>query len=97
VASSTQARMVADAVCALPRMPSGTFSCPMDLGIAYHLTFWAGGMEFGAITVGATGCQVVRVLGAERWVARSPDFWRTLGVAMGLTRPHLATFQGPPP
>lgn len=97
VASSSQARMVADAVCALPRMPSGTFHCPMDLGIAYHLTFWAGGVEFGAISVGATGCQVVRGLGAERWVARSPDFWRTLGVAIGLTRPDLATFQGPPP
>ena len=97
VASSSQARMVADAVCALPRMPSGTFSCPLDLGIVYHLSFWAGGVEFGAVSVGATGCQVVRGLGVQRWVARSPDFWRTLGVAMGLTRPDLATFQGPPP
>ena len=97
VASSSQARMVADAVCALPRMPSGTLSCPADLGIVYHLSFWAGGVEFRAVSVGATGCQVVRGLGVQRWVARSPDFWRTLGVAMGLTRPDLAAFQGPPP
>jgi hypothetical protein len=97
VAGSSQARMVADAVCALPRMPSGTFHCPGDLGIVYDLSFRAGSVEFGAVSVGASGCQGVRGLGVPRWVARSPDFWRTLGVAMGLTRPDLATFQGPPP
>ncbi|MHB8393424.1 MAG: hypothetical protein ACYDC5_02735 [Candidatus Dormibacteria bacterium] len=97
VVSSSQTRMVADAICALPRMPSGAIRCPLDLGIVYHLSFSTGTVEFSGVSVGATGCQVVRGLGADRWVARSPDFWRTLGVAMGLTSPDLATFVGPLP
>ena len=97
VVSSTQARMVADALCALRRMPSVIFSCPVDMGIVYDLSFSTGTVDFGAVSVGATGCEVVRGLVAIRWVIQSPVFWHTLGVAMGLTSPDLATFQGSPP
>ncbi len=71
VASSGQARMVADAVCALPRMPSGTFSCPMDLGIAYHLTFWAGGVEFGTSALGRLAVRL-----SEDWGRRGGSLAR---------------------
>lgn len=97
VVSSTQARMVANAVCALRRMPSVIMSCPVDMGIVYDLSFSTGSVDFGAVSVGASGCEVVRGLVGVRWVIQSPIFWRTLGVAMGLTSPDLATFQGSPP
>ena len=42
----------------------------------------------------ATGCQGVKGLGAVRWVARSPEFWRVLGAAMGLAHPDAGLFAG---
>lgn len=84
----------AEAVCALPRMPSGVFNCPADFGIEYQLTFSAEGRVFESVLVSATGCETVTGLGASRWVARSSWFWSRLGKSMGLSSPTWTTFRG---
>lgn len=94
VIHAASVRSVAEALCVLPRMPSTPMYCPVDLGIVYHLTFTASGETIPTVSVEATGCQVVRGLGASRWVARSPRFWQTLGKAMGLVKADNATFRG---
>lgn len=89
-------REVAEALCALPVFPGGVH-CPVDLGIVYHLAFFASGQRFHIVSVDATGCQIVRGMGTPLWAARSPKFWHTLGNAMGLTKAGNATFQGEGP
>ena len=77
-------------------MPKGIL-CPIDLGIVDQLTFSSAGHELPAISIRATGCQQVSGFGVTRWVARSPGFWRTLGLAMGLAQPGYALFRGSGP
>jgi hypothetical protein len=60
----------------------------------YRLTFSAGGQKLSAVDVAASGCGQVKGLGQTRWTARSPGFWRTLGVAMGIVHPDQSTFGG---
>ena len=87
-------RAVAKAVCDLPPMPLGGFSCPADWGITYTLSFVAGGTNSPAVTIDATDCQTVRGLGRVRWVARTPAFWPMLGQAMNIPHADAATFRG---
>jgi hypothetical protein len=94
VSDPAQARSVAQAVCALPPMPSGSFSCPADSGIIYWLTFTADGNKLPPVRVEATGCGEVRGIGQIRWTVHSPGFWRTLGTAMGIGHPNNSTFSG---
>ena len=82
-----QAQAVARAVCALPRMPRGTFACPADLGVSYRLEFAAAGRHFGVVTVRAGGCQQVSGAGPVRWLVHSPGFWTTLERATGVPGP----------
>jgi len=94
VTDATKVRAAAQGLCSLPKVPSGTFHCPADFGIVYHLVFSAGAWALSPVEVDATGCEMVRGLGHVRWVARSPEFWPTLGRAMGLSSPSYATFRG---
>ena len=82
---------------ALPDLPLGSLNCPADFGIVYHLVFSASERALPPIELDASGCQSVRGLGPARWVARSPEFWPTLGSAMGLSSPSYATFRGSGP
>jgi hypothetical protein len=75
-------------------MPAGTYHCPSDFGIVYRLSFFPAKLTIPAVAVEAAGCQRVSDLGAARWVARSPDFWRTLGASLGLVHTDVQTFQG---
>lgn len=97
VSDAARARSAARALCALPRMPSGTFHCPADLGIDYHLAFSTEHRSFRAVTVSATGCEEVSGFAGTRWVARTPRFWRELGQAMGLPNADQHTFAGSMP
>jgi hypothetical protein len=97
VSDASDVRAVARALLSLPLMPQGMF-CPVDLGIRYHLSFLAGDDRVITVSVSATGCEDVNGLGRPlRWVARTPGFWRTLGSAMGLSKPDYATFRGSGP
>jgi hypothetical protein len=90
-------RQAALALCALPTMPSGVFACPADFGITYQLSFSARRYTFPSISAEPTGCEIVKGLGRDRWTAQTPAFWRTLGEAMGLTKPDRLTFAGSMP
>ena len=97
VTGAHQAQAVAQALCTLPAMPTGTFSCPMDWGINYRLIFTAGDSKLAPVTVDATGCQQVTGLGPVRWTALSPAFWNVLATAAGIGPADQATFGGTPP
>jgi len=93
---------VEHALCGLPRRPPGVYHCPPDFGFSYSLRFWVGNARVGTlalptVTVEPTGCQLVGGMpGAARWTALSPQFWRTLGQALGLNPPSVASFGGQP-
>jgi hypothetical protein len=95
ITSPVGARAVARALCALPLMPRGVFHCPALLfGTTYLLRFTAGGRRLPAVTIEATGCEVVTGVGPNRWVATSPGFWRVLGTAAHLRPPGQSVFSG---
>lgn len=87
-------RAAARALCALPTMPAGVVSCPADLGVDYTLRFSAAAEAAEPVTLDVSGCETVRGLGTSRWVARSPNFWREFGSALGLHAATRATFVG---
>jgi hypothetical protein len=98
VTSAAAARSVARALCALPRMPRGIFSCPMQLGgTSYRLTFMARGRQLAAVTAVATGCQTVTGVGPVRRALDTSGFWSVLGRAMGLFAPRVPVFRGDGP
>jgi hypothetical protein len=95
MASPAGARAVARALCALPPMPRGIFNCPnLVPGTTYQLRFTAGGRRLAAVTIEATGCEVVTGVGPARWVATSPGFWRVLGTAAHVRPPGRSAFSG---
>ena len=92
------ARAVAAAVCALPAMPNGVMSCPVQLlGTSYQLAFTAAGRALPLVTAEATGCQQVTGAGPVRRAAGSPGFWGAVGRAMDLVAPGPPVFQGQGP
>jgi hypothetical protein len=97
VTGAHRSRAVAQALCTLPAMPAGTFSCPADWGIDYRLVFTAGGSKLAPVTVDATGCEQVTGLGLVRWIALSPAFWSVLATAAGIGPADQTTFGGTPP
>jgi hypothetical protein len=95
VASPARARAVARALCALPPMPRGMFNCPdLVAGTTYLLRFTAGGRRLPAVTIEATGCEVVTGVGSARRAATSPGFWRVLATTARLTPPGQSVFSG---
>jgi hypothetical protein len=97
VSSARRAQSVAQALCALPVMPSGTYACPADWAISYHLIFATTARRFAPVTAEISGCQVVHGLGAVRWTETSPDFWRTLAQAAEITPAGESVFGGTMP
>ena len=91
IASGARARILATALCALPRMPKGAFNCPAQFFGHDALKFTAGGRQLPTVTVLPTGCQTVTGLGPVRWVAKNPGFWTVLdraAAAAGPVRSH---------
>jgi hypothetical protein len=83
VTDPAAARSIAEAACALPVMPSGAISCPMDSGVMYRLLFSVGGTKLPPVSVDPTGCGDVSGLGQARTTARSPRFVGSLHEVMG--------------
>ncbi len=97
VTGAHRSQAVAQALCALPAMPTSTFSCAMDWGINYRLIFTAGDSKLAPVTVDATGCEQVTGLGPVRWVTLSPAFWSVLATAAGIGPAGQTTFSGTSP
>ena len=92
VNDSPEVRRVAAALFALPTMPPGIYAGPIDLGVTYHLTFYAGARLALSVTVDATGMETVVGVDAAR--RADPSFWTTLAVAMRLPDPDSVAFGG---
>ncbi len=84
IADPVKARMLARAVCALPRIPNGVFHCPPETGGGYQLDFTAQGRGLPPVNVQARGCKRVTGAGVIRWVARTPSFWAVLARVTGI-------------
>jgi hypothetical protein len=95
VITAAKARDAARALCALPLLPRGVFHCPnLTVGTTYLLSFTADGRRLPAVTIEATGCEVVTGVGPARWAAKSPGFWRALATAASLSPPGRTAFIG---
>lgn len=95
VTTPAHARTAARALCALPRLPRGVLHCPdLTVGSTYLLRFTADGRRLPAVSIEATGCEVVTGVGSARWAARSSGFWRTLAAAANVSPPGRAAFTG---
>lgn len=92
VSDPPQVRRVASALFALPTPPPGVYNGPADLGVTYHLTFFAGARLALTVTVDATGMETVEGVGAKRTADQS--FWATLAMAMRLPDPGGVAFGG---
>lgn len=96
VTNARQAQAVARALCALPPVGHGVWSCPADWGIRYRLRFAARHHLFRPVTIAATGCRTVAGLGPVRLISGVSGLWRVLGEAAGLGHASLTTFTGTP-
>ncbi|HUK67765.1 MAG TPA: hypothetical protein VLW50_03255 [Streptosporangiaceae bacterium] len=97
VSEPNHVQTAARALCALPHFPAGSFACPADTGTVYALRFSARGRRLPTVAAQATGCEVVRGLGAPRWTSTTPGFWYTLGEVMGVRNPGRTAFAGTVP
>ncbi|MFI5287951.1 MAG: hypothetical protein ACHQ4F_16785 [Candidatus Dormibacteria bacterium] len=84
VSAPTLAERLATDVENLPAEPT-PWHCPDDFGTTYTLTFIAQQATWTA-SVDAQHCQTVQIgSGLKRTAANSPQFWRDLGIAVGLS------------
>ena len=87
VTNGPRVRALAEALCALPRMPAGTTQCPARFFGSYRLRFTAGGRLLPVVTIQETGCELVTGLSPVRSVTRAPSFWLVLAKAVGPLSP----------
>jgi hypothetical protein len=87
VTDPTKVQALYTALYALPPFPKGTYSCPMDIGLAYQLTFMRGQTVVSSATVKPDGCEGVTLPhGDIRWAVNQDHFWTTFAATLGIPR-----------
>lgn len=90
IRDAAQAQRLYDALIALPEMPSGTYNCGADLGVAYHLTFYQGATAVATAMVKPDGCQGATLPdGSSRWAATDQTFWQVFEEVTGIPASNL--------
>lgn len=80
---------LARVICALPEMPRGVLSCPIDIGGGYDLVFHISDLRMPTVTIRASGCEMVQGAsqGRPRWIPASPGFWPAFSRLTGIKDP----------
>ena len=94
--SAAKAQALYRALLALPVMPAGSYSCPIDWGNTYHLRFFdASSQRVATALVHPDGCgAAILPDGSQRWTATDQGFWVTFAAAMNVS---IATVRNPTP
>ena len=61
VSDVTTVQNLYQAAYALPHPASGTYNCPADIGLTYHLEFFEGDTSVQQMDFNATGCEVLQI------------------------------------
>jgi hypothetical protein len=94
---ATVARLLDD-INTLPPFPAGTFSCPIDFGTSYTLTFRSAASPKLTAVISAQGCRGIRLSDRRSlWAGNSPSLFADLGAALHLTQAALIPYPCPPP
>lgn len=90
ITDPTKTQALYTALYALPPFPKGTYSCPMDIGLAYQLTFMRGQTVVASATVKPDGCEAVTLPhGDIRWAATQDQFWATFAATLGIPQSEV--------
>lgn len=90
VRDAADVQQLYDALYALPPFPSTIFSCPLDLDVAYDLTFYRDQAEVSWAIVKPDGCERVTLPNDDyRWSEHSPHFWQVFAAALGVPETTL--------
>jgi hypothetical protein len=72
-----------NALLALPTPPPGPLSCPVDFGVAYHVTFFNQSVIVLQATVKPDGCRSVSLSNGESRWAMDDQFWAVFADTIG--------------
>jgi hypothetical protein len=92
VTAAVHVRALANALCALPRMGTGVFHCPVLFEGRYVLRFTAGERHLPAVTIQESGCEIVGGLGPARSASKSREFWTVLAKTLAVASPVRPLF-----
>jgi hypothetical protein len=84
-----------NALLALPTPPPGLVNCPLDIGVAYHVTFFNRAAANLQATVNESGCRFAMLSNGKRLWAYSDTFWMVFADTLGV--PESALFPAPQP
>lgn len=90
ITDPTKAQALYTALYALPPFPKGTYYCPMDIGLAYQLTFTRGRTVVSSATVKPDGCEAVTLPHRDiRWAVNQDQFWATFAATLGIPQSEV--------
>ena len=90
------ARAILVATLALPAMPDGEYSCPIDWGVTYTLDFTGSDADVTA-TLDPNGCETVTLSidSQSRWWVNDAAYWSTLASNLGITESQIFPYSPP--
>lgn len=89
ISDAAKARQLYRTVESLPHLKYPAYSCPNDVGWAYQITFYHGGVQMGYDLADATGCRFVQVDKKNVWRQPTDAFWLELANTLGLSQAQL--------
>lgn len=89
ITNADNVQVLYDALETLPEPPNGTFNCPQDPGIRYHLRFLRGSQTVAQAVANPAGCRFVSLIQKgrrvpQRWAEFQSGrvFWTALATAL---------------
>ena len=90
ITDPTKAQALYTALYALQPFPKGRYYCPIDIGLAYQLTFSRGQTVVATVTVRPDGCEAVPLPhGDIRRAVGQDQFWATFAATLGIPQSEV--------